>query len=172
MKMKYSVKEKLFAIGNDFNLRDEDGKQALFFDGHALSYPKTTKIYNNKKECVGKIVEEIFAIKDKYRLVVDKKIVARVIKNWTLISKEFVMRVEGEGLLIRFHRLLPIFRFVVAVAQIVVHLGVGGVKPDRAQVTLHRQIQLPVLVISDPQVVIRLVELRIGLNGRFKLCFF
>jgi uncharacterized protein YxjI len=94
--MKFQVKEKLFAIGSDFEIKDSEGDHAYLFDGHALSWPKKTRIYDQNKICVGEILEDAFAIKEKFRLKVDGKLKARVIKNWTILRKEFILRIPGE----------------------------------------------------------------------------
>jgi uncharacterized protein YxjI len=61
--MRYLVQERIFSIGDDFWIEDEDGNQAFFVDGKALSLHETLEFRDAAGNVLTRIRKRLFAMR-------------------------------------------------------------------------------------------------------------
>ena len=59
--MKYVVREKMFAIGDDYWIEDEDGRRAFYVDGKVLRVRETLELQDPQGEVVAVIHKKLLA---------------------------------------------------------------------------------------------------------------
>lgn len=62
--MRYLVREKIFSIGGDFWVTDEQGNQAFFVDGKALSLRQTFELQDTSGAVVATIRKKLWSWRD------------------------------------------------------------------------------------------------------------
>jgi uncharacterized protein YxjI len=93
---KYRMREKLFAIGDDFWVEDEAGERAFKVDGKALHIRKTLVLEDPSGAELYKIQEKKLHIRDTMDVERDGETVARVKKALiTPLRERFSIEVEG-----------------------------------------------------------------------------
>jgi uncharacterized protein YxjI len=94
---RYQMREKLFAIGDDFWIETEDGQRAFKVDGKALRMRKTFILKSTSGEELFKIQEKKFRIRDTMEVERDDETVATVKKALiTPLRDRFAIEL-GEG---------------------------------------------------------------------------
>jgi uncharacterized protein YxjI len=118
--MKYVVQEKMFAIGDDYWIEDEDGRQAFYVDGKVLRIRETLELQDPDGEVVAVIHKKLVSLRDAMTIerggevlvTVRKKRIALVREVYRadlasgeeleirgdLVGKEFDIEYEGERL--------------------------------------------------------------------------
>lgn len=79
--MKFLVRERVFGIGDDFWVEDEEGRRAFFVDGKALRLRKTFELKDADGNELAVIRKKLFSIRDKMQIEHDGKTVATVRKR-------------------------------------------------------------------------------------------
>jgi uncharacterized protein YxjI len=93
---KYRMREKLFAIGDDFWIEDEDGERAFKVDGKALRIRTTLVIEDASGDELLSIQEKKLHIRDTMRIERGGQTVATVKKALiTPLRERFSIEVEG-----------------------------------------------------------------------------
>ena len=94
--MKYQMREKLFAIGDDYWIETDGGEVAFRVDGKALRVRKTLVLETPEGDEVLTIRKKILSIRDKMEIVREGRTVATVEKAlFTPLRDRF--SIEGEG---------------------------------------------------------------------------
>jgi uncharacterized protein YxjI len=83
--MRYSVREKIFSIGDDFWVTDEQGNQVFLVDGKALSIRHTFELKDRSGTVLAKIHQRLVSIHDTMDIERDGQV----------IDKEFEIRDGG-----------------------------------------------------------------------------
>jgi uncharacterized protein YxjI len=93
---KYRMREKLFAIGDDFWIEDENGDRAFKVDGKALRIRKTLVLEDPSGAELFTVQEKKLHIRDTMEIERDGKTAARVKKALiTPLRERFSIEVEG-----------------------------------------------------------------------------
>ena len=93
---KYRMREKLFAIGDDFWIENEEGERAFKVDGKALRVRKTFLLQDPSGTDLFKVQEKKLHIRDTMDVERDGDTVARVKKALiTPLRDRFSIEVEG-----------------------------------------------------------------------------
>ena len=93
---KYRMREKLFAIGDDFWVEDEAGERAFKVDGKALRIRKTLVLEDPSGAELYKIQEKKLHIRDTMEIERDGHMVAKIKKALiTPLRDRFAIEVEG-----------------------------------------------------------------------------
>jgi uncharacterized protein YxjI len=93
---KYRMREKLFAIGDDFWVEDEAGERAFKVDGKALRIRKTLVLEDSSGAELYKIQEKKLHIRDTMDVERGGDTVARIKKAlFTPLRERFSIEVEG-----------------------------------------------------------------------------
>ena len=93
--MRYAMKQKLFSFGDDFTIKDSDGREAFYVDGKVFSIGKKLAFQKDGKDvCV--IKERLIAIGDTYEIEREGRTAAVVKKSlFNLFSCSFTVDVPG-----------------------------------------------------------------------------
>ena len=94
--MRYMMKEKLFAWGDDFTIQDEQGRDAFFVDGKALSFGDQLSFQDMHGNELAFIKEKVFAWGKTFEIHRSGKLAAVVKKElFTLFKCRFTVDVPG-----------------------------------------------------------------------------
>jgi uncharacterized protein YxjI len=93
---RYQMREKIFAVGNDFWIETEDGQRAFKVDGKALRIRSTFILETPSGEELFKIQEKKLSIRDTMEIERDGETVATIKKALiTPLRDRFTIHVEG-----------------------------------------------------------------------------
>lgn len=94
--MRFVLKQKLFSIGDDFTIKDEQGRDAFFVDGKAFSIGNQLSFQEMSGNELAYIKQRIFAWGPTYEISHNGQIVATVKRHvFSLIHHRFTVDVEG-----------------------------------------------------------------------------
>jgi uncharacterized protein YxjI len=94
--MRYVMKQKLFAFGDDFTIQDESGRDAYFVDGKALSIGDKLSFQDMKGNELAFIKQKLFAWGKRYEIYRSGSLAAVVKKElFTLFKCHFTVDVPG-----------------------------------------------------------------------------
>jgi uncharacterized protein YxjI len=118
--MKYVVREKMFAIGDDYWIEDEHGRRAFYVDGKVLRVRETLELQDPGGEVVAVIHKKLLSLRDAMTVERDGQVLVTVKKKrlaflhdvyraelasgeelevrGDLIDKEYDIEYEGERL--------------------------------------------------------------------------
>ncbi len=78
--MRYSVREKVFSIGDDFWVTDEQGNKAFLVDGKALRLRETFELKDPSGAVVATVRKKLLAFRDSMEIERDGTVIATVKK--------------------------------------------------------------------------------------------
>jgi len=94
--MRYVMKEKLFAFGDDFTIQDENGSDVFFVDGKAFSIGDQLSFQDMKGNELAFIKEKVFTWGKTYEIYRSGHVAAVVKKElFTLFKCRFTVDVPG-----------------------------------------------------------------------------
>ncbi|MEV8524675.1 MULTISPECIES: LURP-one-related family protein [unclassified Streptomyces] len=98
--MKYLVRDKIFAIGDDYWIETEDGRQAFLADGKALRLRDTLELKDPSGRVLITLREKMFSLRDAMTIERDDETLATVRrKRLSLLRNHYrVSLVEGSEL--------------------------------------------------------------------------
>ncbi|MFJ8311780.1 MULTISPECIES: LURP-one-related/scramblase family protein [unclassified Streptomyces] len=98
--MKYLVRDKIFAIGDDYWIETEDGRQAFLADGKALRLRDTLELKDPSGHVLITLREKMFSLRDAMTIERDDRALATVRrKRLSLLRNHYrVSLVEGTEL--------------------------------------------------------------------------
>ncbi|APU41272.1 MULTISPECIES: LURP-one-related/scramblase family protein [unclassified Streptomyces] len=98
--MKYLVRDKMLAIGDDYWIEDEDGRHAFLVDGKALRFRDTLELKDPDGRILITLRERLFGFRDAMTLERDERRLAVIRrKRLSLLRNHFrVTLVEGTEL--------------------------------------------------------------------------
>lgn len=76
--MQYLIREKIFSLGGDFWVTDEQGNQAFFVDGQALSLRQTFELQDTSGAVVATIRKKLWSWRDTMEIERDGAVIATV----------------------------------------------------------------------------------------------
>ncbi|MER7821869.1 LURP-one-related/scramblase family protein [Streptomyces sp. NPDC054945] len=98
--MKYLVRDKMLAIGDDYRIEDEDGRHAFLVDGKALRFRDTLELKDPDGQILITLREKLFTLRDAMTLERDERRLAVIRrKRLSLLRNHFrVTLAEGTEL--------------------------------------------------------------------------
>jgi uncharacterized protein YxjI len=78
--MRYAVREKMFSVGGDFWITDQDGNRVFLVDGKALTLRETMELKDSAGNIVATVRKKLMAIRDTMEIDRDGEVVATVRK--------------------------------------------------------------------------------------------
>jgi uncharacterized protein YxjI len=93
--MIFRIKEKFWSWGNDFGIEDVDGNLCYYVDGSAFSWGDKLSFQDAQRKEVAFINQKLLSWKPRYQIIIDDKVFAEVIKEWTWLKKRFTLDVPG-----------------------------------------------------------------------------
>jgi uncharacterized protein YxjI len=94
---RYTMREKLFSIGDDFWIETQDGERALKVNGKALRLRETLVLESPSGEELFTVQEKKLSVRDKMHVEHDGRTVATVKKALVGIRDRFSIEIEGGG---------------------------------------------------------------------------
>jgi uncharacterized protein YxjI len=118
--MKYVVREKMFAIGDDYWIEDEDGRRAFYVDGKVMRVRETLELQDPNGAVVAVIRKKLVSVRDTMTVEREGEVLVEVKKKrlhllhdvfraelasgeeleirGDIVDKEFDIEYEGERL--------------------------------------------------------------------------
>lgn len=93
--MKYEMKQKLFAFGNDFTIRDGEGRDVFRVDGKALSIGDKLSFQDMGGNELAFIAQRVLSFKKRYEIHRDGSLFAEVVKEITLFKDKLTVDIPG-----------------------------------------------------------------------------
>ena len=93
--MRYKIKEKFWAFGDDFHILDENGDKAFFVDGAAFSWGDKLSFQDMQGNELAYIAQKLLTFMPKYTIYRDGRKFAEVKKEFTWLRKQFTLDVPG-----------------------------------------------------------------------------
>ncbi len=94
--MRYLLKQKFWSWGDDFAIRDEQGRDVFFVDGRAFSWGDKLSFQDTQKNELAFIRQKLLAWGPTYEIEVHGRLVAVVKKKlFTLLRCKFTVDVPG-----------------------------------------------------------------------------
>ncbi|MET9855720.1 LURP-one-related family protein [Streptomyces sp. NPDC006450] len=95
--MKYLVRDKMLAIGDDYWIEDEDGRHAYLVDGKALRFRDTLELKDPDGRILITLREKLFALRDAMTLERDERRLAVIRKKRFSLLRNHYTVVLNEG---------------------------------------------------------------------------
>lgn len=86
--MKYSVKQKVLSLRNQYEIRDEEGN-FVYYVRSTFTIPYKLNFYNEQKELVMQIRKRYFRLLKRYDIKKDKEILAMLKQKFAIFKKNF-----------------------------------------------------------------------------------
>ena len=94
----YVIRERMFRLGEDFDVTDEAGRPVLHVDGRVLSLYNRLILRDPAGREVGQVHRKLVALRPTYEVTVHGKDVAEVRKHlFTALGERFTIDVSGAG---------------------------------------------------------------------------
>lgn len=94
--MKFQVSQKLMAVGGDFSVRDDAGKEVYYFDGKLFSLGgKRVIVLDGQRKEVARIVQRPFSFSPTYRVRRNGRVAATIKKRRFTVRDQFIIDVPG-----------------------------------------------------------------------------
>ena len=93
--MKYEMKQKLFAFGKDFTIRDGEGRDVFRVDGKALSIGDKLSFQDMSGNELAFIAQRVLSFKKRYEIHRDGSLFAEVVKEITLFKDKLTVDIPG-----------------------------------------------------------------------------
>jgi uncharacterized protein YxjI len=101
--MKYVVREKMFAVGDDYWVEDENGRRAFYVDGKVLRVRETLELQDPSGQVLATVHKKLLSLRDAMTIERDGEVLVTVRKKRLSLLRD-VYRAElasGEELEIR-----------------------------------------------------------------------
>ncbi|MFE4264241.1 LURP-one-related/scramblase family protein [Streptomyces sp. NPDC056883] len=95
--MKYLVRDKMLAIGDDYWIEDEDGRHAFLVDGKALRFRDTLELKDPDGRLLITLREKLFALRDAMTLERDERRLAVIRKKRFSLLRNHYLVTLSEG---------------------------------------------------------------------------
>ena len=96
--MRYLVREKVFSIGDDFWVTDEQGNEAFLVDGKALRLRQTFELKDRSGAIVATVRKRLLAVRDSMDIERDGAVIATVKKAvFSPLHHRSVVELPGGG---------------------------------------------------------------------------
>jgi uncharacterized protein YxjI len=93
--MKFSLKQKLLSFGEDFDVLDENGRKAFYFDSKVGGFTKKIVVLTADGKEVAVIKKKLFTYRPTFTIKKDGVELARVFKKALTFRKTFLVDVPG-----------------------------------------------------------------------------
>lgn len=93
--MRYVIKERFWAWGDDFHIFDEHRNKVFFVDGKAFSWGHKLSFQDLEGSELAFISQKLLSWKPKYEIYRGGQLFAEMIKEWSWFGKTFTLDVPG-----------------------------------------------------------------------------
>ena len=93
--MRYQMTQKLFALGDDFTIRDAAGADVFFVDGKAFSLGDNLSFQDMAGNELAYISQKLLALMKKYEIYRDGRLFAEVSKELSFFKDKYTVDIPG-----------------------------------------------------------------------------
>ncbi|NKB71227.1 MAG: hypothetical protein GKR89_29495 [Candidatus Latescibacteria bacterium] len=93
--MIFRIKEKFWSWGDNFQITDPDGELKYYVNGRAFSWGDKLSFQDPDHNELAFISQKLLTLKPRYEIIIDGKVFAEVVKEWSWFSKKFTLDVPG-----------------------------------------------------------------------------
>ena len=93
--MIYRIKEKFWSWGNDFTITDQHGRDVYQVDGKAFSWGDQLSFQDMQGRELAFISQKLMSFKPRYKIVIDGREFAEVVKEFSWFKQKFTLDVPG-----------------------------------------------------------------------------
>ena len=93
--MKYLMKQKLWALGDDFVIKDEAGNDVFFVDGKVFSLGHKLSFQDMNGNELAFIAQKLLSFKKQYEVYRNGQLFADVVKELTFFKDQFTVDIPG-----------------------------------------------------------------------------
>lgn len=93
--MLYKLKEKYWSWGDEFSIRDDKDHVIYKVYGKAFSWGNNLSFQDHLGKELALISQKLLTLKPCYRIIIDGKVIAQLIKEWSWFDKTFLLDVPG-----------------------------------------------------------------------------
>lgn len=96
--MRYQVSQKMLALGGDFTIRDENGREAYYIDGKVFNFGgKRYIVLDSNRRQIALIRKKLFSFKPTYTVKRSGHIVASIRQRAFTVRDQFIIDVPGSN---------------------------------------------------------------------------
>jgi uncharacterized protein YxjI len=93
--MVYRINEKFWSWGDDFTIKDQEGKDVFLVDGAAFSWGDNLSFQDMQGRELAHISQTLLSWKPRYAIIKDGKVFAEMTKEFSWFNKKFALDVPG-----------------------------------------------------------------------------
>ena len=94
--MRYQMRQKFFAFGDDFMIKDQHGDDVYLVDGKAFSWGDKLSFQDaDTRDEIAFIAQKMWSFKPKYEIHRAGRVFAEVVKEFTWFNSKFTLDVPG-----------------------------------------------------------------------------
>ncbi len=93
--MRYEMKQKLFALGNDFTIKDADGRDVFLVDGKAFSLGDKLAFRDTNGNELAYIAQRLMSLKKRYEIYRGGQMFAEVVKEISFFKDKYTVDIPG-----------------------------------------------------------------------------
>ena len=94
--MKFEVSQKALALGGDYAVRNELGKEEYYFDGKVFNFGgKKVIVLDSQRREVARIRKKLFALRPTFKITRNGIIAATIRRRWLTFRTQFTIDVPG-----------------------------------------------------------------------------
>lgn len=92
---RYQIKQKFWALGDDFQILDGEGVPVYHVDGEAFSWGSNLSFRNMRGEELAYISQKLFSFRPRFSIYRRGRLFAEIEKEFSWFGKEFTLDVPG-----------------------------------------------------------------------------
>jgi len=89
------MKQKLFALGDDFTIKDGEGRDVFFVDGKAFSFGDKLSFQDMSGNELAYIAQKVMSFKTRYEIHRGGKLFAEVVKEFSFFKDKYTVDIPG-----------------------------------------------------------------------------
>jgi len=93
--MRYRLRQKLLALGDDYTIQDAEGNDVYYVDGKALSIGDKLSLQDMDGNELAYISQKLLSLHKTYRIYREGEMFAEIKKQWTLFRDKLTVDVPG-----------------------------------------------------------------------------
>jgi len=90
-----NIEQKIWALGADFSIKDETGKDVYLVDGEVLSFGDKLSFQDMNGNELAYISQKVFSFKETYEIYRNGDLFAEVVKDFSLFKDKFTVDIPG-----------------------------------------------------------------------------
>ncbi len=95
--MRYLIRQKIFSLGDSFNIKDEAGNDIFFVSQQLLSFGKKLRIYDLMDNELCYIEQKLFKFMPEYDIYAGGSLIANVKKKFAFFKNDFEITSPGSS---------------------------------------------------------------------------